>query len=286
MRCHTRRLRSRAATGHRTDLNTAPQTSIGGEHEARPDVIALRLRARRDPCGADRKGWPDPRASAYAAGSRASSHDDGCWAGRCACSQGLRSVRVRVCARSPIPEGITHRDERERTGEIHTRDGLRYGPSGRRVKRGLTHRRTPHSTQPRHSPRAMLFSTAEPVGNRQLGSTLIPYRARTEPVPRLGRDRGEMSLQPLRHNALSEVSDAPETTRRAPRRPRGNLWTTMDGHAQILLASPPPVRHHQRSPDTRFRHSDSAGGIAPPCVARTLVARALPRRRLLCTACG
>ena len=57
-------------------------------------ATTVRPTARRGPCDGERRGWPDRRGCACAAGSRASSPDGGCWAGRSACSRsGLRRVR-------------------------------------------------------------------------------------------------------------------------------------------------------------------------------------------------
>ena len=47
----------------------------------------IRPRASRGPCGDARRGSRDRRASTSAGGSRACGRDDGCWAGRCACSR-------------------------------------------------------------------------------------------------------------------------------------------------------------------------------------------------------
>jgi len=47
----------------------------------------LKRTASRVPCAGGCPGWRDRHASAYADGSRACGHDDGCWAGTYACSR-------------------------------------------------------------------------------------------------------------------------------------------------------------------------------------------------------
>lgn len=56
----------------------------------------IRRRAWRDPCGGDPRGSRDPRGCAYEGGSRASWHDDGCSAGKYACSRCLSLLRCAV----------------------------------------------------------------------------------------------------------------------------------------------------------------------------------------------
>ena len=85
----------RSAAGGRPGAHAGPprrsRRSGAGGAGAR---AGARPRARCGPCGGGRRGWRVPHGCACAAGSRGSSHDGGCSAGRCACSRGrLRSVR-------------------------------------------------------------------------------------------------------------------------------------------------------------------------------------------------
>lgn len=65
--------------------------SAGLPREARPD--AIRQKDARGPGDGARPRWPGRRECACAAGSRASVHDGGCSAGKCACP----------CSRSDLP---------------------------------------------------------------------------------------------------------------------------------------------------------------------------------------
>jgi hypothetical protein len=69
-----------APGGHEPVLGPAADPRCGGQHR-------LRRTAARDPCADARRGSPGRHGCAYAAESRASSRDGGCWAGRCACSR-------------------------------------------------------------------------------------------------------------------------------------------------------------------------------------------------------
>jgi hypothetical protein len=61
-------------------LGIQPRSEAGWRREAR----GLRRTGARGPWSGARRGWTDRRAYASEAGSRGSSPDDGCWAGRCA----------------------------------------------------------------------------------------------------------------------------------------------------------------------------------------------------------
>lgn len=66
------------------ELRRRAQPVDRSEHRAGRGV---RPRARSGPCGAEQPGSRGPHGSTCAAGSRASSRDGGCSAGRCACSR-------------------------------------------------------------------------------------------------------------------------------------------------------------------------------------------------------
>jgi hypothetical protein len=76
-----RGLDSLASTTHR------PPEVVPAAHPLTAREQRIRRTAWRDPCGGDHRGSRGRRGCACADGSRASWHDDGCSAGRCACSR-------------------------------------------------------------------------------------------------------------------------------------------------------------------------------------------------------
>lgn len=77
---------SASAANRRCEVLPAPQPILGGKHGMGP--VTIRRTAGRGPCCGGSRGWRGRRGCAYADGSRGSSHDGGCSAGRCACSLG------------------------------------------------------------------------------------------------------------------------------------------------------------------------------------------------------
>lgn len=81
--CDEGRLHAFGAT-----TNRAPEF-IPAAHALTAREQRIRRRAWRDPCGDDPRGSRGPRGCAYEGGSHASWHDDGCSAGKYACSRCL-----------------------------------------------------------------------------------------------------------------------------------------------------------------------------------------------------
>ena len=71
------------ATDRSREVVASAHPVRGGQH-----ARDLRPRARRDPCGDAQREWHGRRGCACAGGTRGSSPDGGCSAGRCACSRG------------------------------------------------------------------------------------------------------------------------------------------------------------------------------------------------------
>ena len=78
---------------HRPELLATGEPGGRGEHGF---AEWIRRTARRGPCACGQREWPDQRACACADGIRASSRDDGCWAGRCACPCSLSVSRLQI----------------------------------------------------------------------------------------------------------------------------------------------------------------------------------------------
>ena len=79
---------------HRPELLATGEPGGRGEHGF---AEWIRRTAQRGPCAGGQQEWPDRHGCACADGNRASSPDDGCWAGRCACP----------CSRSSLPASDT-----------------------------------------------------------------------------------------------------------------------------------------------------------------------------------
>ena len=80
------RYTTRAVRPARRPRRTTAVKSSRRRSRAGAGNTQLRPTGCRGPCGAGRRGWPDPRGSASAAETRASWPGVGCWAGTCACS--------------------------------------------------------------------------------------------------------------------------------------------------------------------------------------------------------
>lgn len=153
---HQQRSTRPASTANRfSEVLAPPQPILGGQHSMRP--MTIRRTDGRGPCHDASRESRVRRGCAYADGSRGSSHDGGCSAGRCACSLGGSREIVSGgaspgCHRAPTKEladqsGAPLDDHPETSGRpspigrqaaaaIDNSTSIRYARLGHSVKPG------------------------------------------------------------------------------------------------------------------------------------------------------
>lgn len=113
-----------ASSAYRVREVLAPPQPVLGRQHVMDLRLVLRPTGGSDPCRGGSPGSRDRHGSAYAAGSRGSSRDDGCSAGRCACSLG--GSRGHLCLGEALDKtgvgrrlAVTVRPREARNARLH-----------------------------------------------------------------------------------------------------------------------------------------------------------------------
>lgn len=187
----------------------------------------LRQSTLRGPCGAAPTGSRARRGCSSELGNRACGHDDGCWAGRCACSRevllvrGIRLIRITSAAFHGPAVPDPDLNQREESADASGQASLR-------------HRRTTGKTG----------SLRASPGHRSV------TRGRRRPAPALGHGetQGVPCVQVTSSAAVDNSVDQCTTGTNGHRRRPGRQWTcALDCRATIRR-----LRVEWR--DTRLEH--------------------------------
>lgn len=133
---HRRGRHGRRGWGGRLSYLGAQCCETPGSCASAPRRAArLRQTALRGPCGAAPTESRARRGCSSERGNRACGHDDGCWAGRCACSRevllvrGIRMIRITSAAFHGLAVPDPEVNQREETADASGQASLRHRPT-------------------------------------------------------------------------------------------------------------------------------------------------------------